>query len=75
MKNGTCPKCQGKEIYTDEGLPKRGDRTSIAISSWHKLFIATYICKGCGYIEEFVEDEYLMDEKKMDKLQDNWKKL
>lgn len=70
-----CPKCNGTEIYTDRGLAKRGDRTSIAISSWSKLFLDTYVCLECGYLEEYVEDEYLKDPKKMAKAKENWRKL
>ncbi|UKN00758.1 hypothetical protein K6119_13560 [Paracrocinitomix mangrovi] len=75
MKNSkTCPKCGGTEIYTDAGNPKRGDRTSIPITSWGKLFLAVYICAGCGYLEEYVEQDDLSNSDKMDKLKKNFNK-
>jgi predicted nucleic-acid-binding Zn-ribbon protein len=71
MKNtGTCPKCQSKEVYTDKGLPKRGERSSLPISSWSRLFVDLYICLDCGYFEEYVEQADLDNEKKMNKLKE-----
>ena len=72
--SGKCPKCNSNEIYCDAELPKRGDRASIAISSWSKLFIDVYVCISCGYVEEYVENNDLNDSKKMEKLKSNWGK-
>jgi len=69
-----CPKCQGTEIYTDAGLTKRGDRCSLPVSSWTKLFVDTYLCANCGYIEEYVTSGELRDEKALSKLRENWKR-
>ena len=71
----SCPKCQKSEIYTNQGLTKRGDRAILPLSSFGRLFITTYICAECGYIEEYVENEELNNEKKMIKLRKNWKAL
>lgn len=69
-----CPKCDGTEIYSNEGQAKSGDRVIIPISSWSRLFVSTYICAHCGYLEEYVETQDLKDDKKMAKLKENWKK-
>ena len=70
----TCPKCGGTEIYTNEGGPSRGDRSSIEFSSWGKFFINTYACFSCGYIEEYIKQDNLNDAKKMDKARSAWRK-
>ncbi|MEZ4936954.1 MAG: hypothetical protein R2799_05115 [Crocinitomicaceae bacterium] len=74
MKNGICPKCQSTEIYTD-GTSKRGDRSSIPISSWKKFFIDTYACFICGYIEEYIEKDDLKDQSKISRAREDWKKV
>lgn len=71
---GKCPKCSGTTIYTDAGITKRGERSSIGISSWTKLFIDVYICSDCGFTEEYICDEDLHSSKKRDKLASEWKK-
>lgn len=72
-ENKCCPKCQGKEIYTDAGLPKGGDRCFLPVSNWSKIFIDTYICANCGYIEEYAKPSDLNNEKVLRKLRENWK--
>ena len=71
--SGICPKCESKEIYSDEFQAKRGDRARLGISSWTQLSVSTYICADCGYIEEYVNHQDLKDSKKMDKLRSEWK--
>lgn len=70
---GICPKCNGTEIYTDAGITKRGDRSSIGASSWTKLFVDVYICRSCGFVEEYVCSNDLDNEKKLTTLRENWK--
>ena len=69
-----CPKCKATEIYTDEGITKRGDRASLGVDSWTRIFVATYVCMTCGYIEEYIDKEY-MEEKKLDRFRKNWERL
>lgn len=69
-----CPKCQGTAIYTDAGMSKSGDRSYLPISSWSKLFLDTYVCQSCGFVEEYARDTDLKDEDKMKKLRENWKR-
>lgn len=70
-----CPKCQGTEIYTNAGMSKSGDRVRIPISGMVSLFTEVYICRSCGYIEEYIEPEDLNNEKKMKKLEEKFKRL
>ena len=72
---GICPKCQGTEIYTDKYGPKRGDRCSIGFSSWGKGFLDTYICLGCGYVEEYLSTDDLNKDKKIKLIKENWRKF
>jgi predicted nucleic-acid-binding Zn-ribbon protein len=73
MKNsGTCPKCGSRDIYTDKKNLKRGDRCSIAVSSWVKIFIDTYVCISCGYIEEYAVK---LDENKLGKIKSDWSRV
>jgi hypothetical protein len=69
-----CPKCQHTEIYTNAGMSKSGERGYIPISSWSKLFFDVYLCVACGYVEEYISDEDLKNEKSMEKIRGNWKK-
>lgn len=74
MKTGKCPKCESTNIYTD-GNPKRGDRSSIQVTSWKKFFIDIYICFDCGFTEEYITQEDLKNEKLISRVKEQWKKL
>ncbi len=69
MKNGICPKCKAEEIY--HGLATDGEGLSagsyclcieiIAGASSDEreqktLWIDTYICSACGYVEMYVSN-------------------
>ena len=69
-----CPKCNGTEIFTDEGIAKRGDRVALGVDSWTRIFIATYVCLDCGYVDEYIDKES-MDEKRKEKIRKNWRPL
>lgn len=70
----SCPKCQSTEIYTNEGHSKQGDRARFQISSFSTALISSYICTSCGFIEEYLENDDLNDQKKMLKLKEKWRK-
>ncbi len=70
-----CPKCGSGEIYTNEGLVKRGERGMIPISSWNSYYVSAYVCLGCGYFEEYVDIVDLTNVKKMGKLKAEWEKV
>jgi hypothetical protein len=53
-------------------LSKSGDRCTIPVSSWTKLFIDVYACLNCGYIEEYLT---IKDAAAVEKLKNTWKPL
>ncbi len=75
LKSGTCPKCGSNEVYTDRGALKRGERMQLVISSWKSIFLDSYLCITCGYFEEHVPEEELRDEKLIEKVKGNWKRV
>ncbi|MCG8573392.1 MAG: zinc ribbon domain-containing protein [Flavobacteriales bacterium] len=72
--SGQCPKCQGKNIYTDDRQSKRSDR-SFGVDGWTRLFVSMYVCTDCGYLEEYIDSESLSNQKKMEKLKNSWPKI
>lgn len=78
MKQGTCVKCGGTEVYSNENLPPRGDRSNVPGhdgKSSSKLWINTYVCTECGYFEEYLRNDVLNDENRINKVKMNWKKV
>lgn len=69
----SCPKCNGKEIYTSEGQSKQGERSGLHIGGLRRFLISSYICSSCGFIEEYIENDDLNNDKKMGKLKSKWK--
>ena len=51
-KSGICPKCDSREIK----VGKRGGYSAIqSLGLWFLgASTAVYVCKGCGYVEEYV---------------------
>lgn len=74
-KSGSCPKCNSTEVYTTKGTTKRGERSSIGVSSFSAISIDLYICTSCGYMEEYGEEGDLKDLKKMEKLKKLFRKV
>jgi predicted nucleic-acid-binding Zn-ribbon protein len=72
---GICPKCNSRELYTNTGLVKRGDRSLLAISNWKSLFIDVYICATCGFMEEYIAARELENPSTLEKLRTFWKKV
>jgi len=75
LKSGTCPKCGANEVYTTSGGPKRGERVSLAVTSFGFYLLDTYLCMNCGHIEEYISDEDLKDDKMTQKVKENLKKV
>jgi predicted nucleic-acid-binding Zn-ribbon protein len=68
-KTGECPKCGRKNIYFNDRKMKGGQRNWLSFG-FSSVFINTYICTDCGYIED-----YISDSTKFEKIRDKWKKL
>ena len=76
MKNSkTCPKCGGREIYSNTGITKSGQRALISVNGWKSMYVDVYLCISCGYLEEYIKREDLKNEKIATKLKKNWRKL
>lgn len=76
-QTSTCPKCNSTDIYVDQTKPKYTDFRFVPISktAWHFVVMDVYACLQCGYSEEYIADADLKDEKKMQTLRKNWKKI
>ena len=75
-KTGICPKCNASEIYTNSKEKPRGERSSIPLSAWASyLTVTTYICLECGFVEEYITPNDLLNEKKIEKIRTTWRKV
>lgn len=54
MKNGICPKCNGKEVHLYKNT---GAELAISVGFLGSASVVYYICTDCGYVELFVEDK------------------
>ena len=68
-----CPKCQSKEIYTNAQTRKAGDRARIPVDTWRGLMIDIYCCLHCGFIEEYISENDLKNDKLMWRTKKNFK--
>jgi len=75
LKTGVCPKCKSTEIYANKAVVKVASRNAISVSSFTSLFSDDYLCISCGYLEQYVNDVYLKDTKKIDKVKQKWEKV
>jgi len=60
MKNGICPRCQGKEIFDGSGVfNKSGMQHSntIPVSLFHMAKLNNFVCGQCGYVESYIAKE------------------
>jgi hypothetical protein len=65
MKNGVCPDCHAKQVYRGlategEGLTAGSYPSLVEIISGKAqttLWVDTYICRACGYLEMHVANE------------------
>ena len=65
MKDGTCPKCGSKAVYSAENLPLKGGPfgcNSIPISLTSMAALDNFICSDCGLVESYVADKDKLEE-------------
>ncbi len=75
LKIEKCPKCNSEEVYTDTIYTKSSERMILPVSGFTRIYFDIYVCINCGYFEEYVADKDLKDEKKIDKIKKNWKRM
>lgn len=73
MKNGQCPKCGSKEVYSGANIPLKsgpfaGNAIPISLSSMAAL--DNYVCVACGLVES-----YISDKDKLDDVAERWDKV
>ncbi|HEY8561815.1 MAG TPA: hypothetical protein VIL74_15675 [Pyrinomonadaceae bacterium] len=53
MKDGICPKCGEREVYvSNDDL----HNVSSPVKIWSRTALKLYVCAGCGYLEEYVQN-------------------
>lgn len=73
MKNGQCPKCGSKEVYSGANVPLKsgpfaGNAIPIGLTSMAAL--DNYVCVTCGLVES-----YISDKDKLDDVAERWDKV
>ncbi len=64
MKSGVCPKCGAAEVYTGPaGFASSAGfaQNSLSVGFMAHVRVASYVCAGCGYLEQYVEDASGLD--------------
>ncbi len=58
MKNsGKCPKCNSADIFIRKGFKHaKGYSIMLGSTSFSEVPMDHYICKECGYIEQWLQD-------------------
>lgn len=74
MKNGQCPKCGSKEVYSGSNIPlKSGPFSSNAIPVGLTSMAAldNYVCVACGLVESYIADASKLEDvaKRWDKVE------
>jgi len=66
MKNtGTCPKCGSRAVIRVPDNAHRYLANSICITrvvTVRRVPVARYVCRDCGYVEDWVENRHERDE-------------
>jgi predicted nucleic-acid-binding Zn-ribbon protein len=75
LKSGICPKCGGKDVYSDKDKARHNERGFMMVSPATGYKIDTYVCLNCGYFEEYFNDEEFKDEKTKKKMLEKWTKI
>lgn len=63
MKQGKCPKCGSKKIYTAPDLPLKSGpfgSNSIPVTLTAIAALDNYVCADCGYVEHYVADANML---------------
>ena len=73
MKNGQCPKCGSKEIYSGANIPLKSGPfagNAIPVSLISMAALDNYVCASCGLVES-----YIADSSKLKEIAKHWDKF
>jgi DNA-directed RNA polymerase subunit RPC12/RpoP len=73
MKNGQCPKCGSKEVYSGANIPLKSGPfagNAIPISLTSMAALDNYVCVTCGLVES-----YISDKDKLEDVAERWDKV
>ncbi len=73
MKNGICPKCGSKAVYSGVDVLMKGGghgSNTIPITSWTMARLDNYVCVDCGFVES-----YIADREKLEKIIEKWPRV
>jgi len=71
-KNRSCPKCNSRDILTNANYKRLGHRAYLNPTIWFRLRVETYLCMGCGFVEEYLEEGGFNNQNRLDKLRQSW---
>lgn len=60
-----CPKCDSSDVLRIEGERQGygiGDNVRTGVIGFGQVVVTKYLCGNCGYIEEWVDDQYDISE-------------
>lgn len=71
MKNGICPKCDGREVYRQPGNHHAPETISLTGGVVNQgAAPAKYVCATCGFLEY-----YLPEQKHIQVVRENWERV
>lgn len=71
MKNGVCPRCHAREVYSSANIRyKTGNSSTIPLSFLRSIPLDNYVCTNCGYVESYVADQDMLS-----RVRDIWTRI
>lgn len=75
LKSGKCPKCGSDDVYSENPYAKTSERMIMAVSGFNRVYFDIYLCTNCGFFEEYISENDIKNEKTIEKIKKNWKKV
>jgi len=60
MKNGICPNCQGKEIFSGAAVKGKAGMNfsnTIPVTTFRAAVLDNYVCGQCGFVQSYIAKE------------------